>query len=99
MIQITPIGQALAPSFDHPIEMLEACHDKVRHFTHQLAQLPAHLDQFGITDATIQTIHGILRYFDVAAPLHHADEEQNLFLIFVPDGEEPPALVKGYKAP
>lgn len=79
MIQITPIGQALAPSFDHPIEMLEACHDKVRYFTHQLAQLPAHLDQFGITDATIQTIHGILRYFDVAAPLHHADEEQNLF--------------------
>lgn len=74
-----PKTQTLAPSFEEPIEMLEACHDKIRFFCHQLFSLPEILKANGVNDGVRNTIDQIMRYFDVAAPLHHADEEQNVF--------------------
>lgn len=74
-----PNAFKLAPSFDEPIEMLEACHDKVRHFCHQLSFLPQQLRATGVNAQIRSSIEQIMRYFDIAAPLHHADEEENLF--------------------
>jgi hemerythrin-like domain-containing protein len=80
-----PALHALAPTIDDPIELLLACHDKVRRFAGLCLRLRDHLaeaDQQASTQADSQAqeaAQSILRYFDVAAPLHHEDEERDLF--------------------
>ena len=70
---------ALAPDFGTPLAMLTACHDKVRHFAALSLKLAAHIEAKGCDDEAREPASNILRYFDVAAPLHHADEEEDLF--------------------
>lgn len=72
-------ASAAAPSFDEPLDMLYACHDKVRRFCDQLDALPAYIAEHGRNQAVINTITGIVRYFDLAGPAHHQDEEDELF--------------------
>lgn len=67
------------PSFEQPLEMLVACHDKVRHFARLALRLAEHVAQNGADAEAGQAAASILRYFDHAAPLHHADEEADLF--------------------
>lgn len=74
---ITP--QTAAPSWDEPIEMLLACHGKVRKFCHQLTLLPDYLTHNGLDQSALTSIHQILTYFNKAAPLHHEDEELDFF--------------------
>lgn len=67
------------PGFDDPLAMLHACHERVRHFAGLGLKLSAHLAAHG-NDAMAREAAGkILRYFNVAAPLHHQDEEEDLF--------------------
>lgn len=76
------------PSFDEPLEMLVACHDKIRQFCTQLERLPTYIAEHGVNDAVRTTIDGVVRYFDQAGPAHHLDEEEELFPILlarVPD--------------
>ena len=68
-----------APSWDEPIEMLFACHGKVKKFCGQLRQLPDYLDKNGVNTIAKEAIVQIKTYFDKAAPLHHEDEEQDFF--------------------
>lgn len=70
---------AAAPSFDAPLEMLNACHDKVRHFCVQLDALPDYIQLHGHSQAVVNSIAGIVRYFEIAGPAHHQDEEDELF--------------------
>ena len=70
-----------APSFDEPLEMLLACHGRVRDFCRQLDALPAYLADHGLDQAARNSIAGIVRYFDIAGPAHHQDEEDELFPI------------------
>lgn len=70
---------ASAPTWDEPIEMLLACHGKVRKFCHQLTLLPDFLAQNGVNQAACTAIEQIRRYFSQAAPLHHEDEEIDFF--------------------
>ena len=67
------------PGMDSPIEMLTACHQKVRHFARLSSQLAVYLDNKGADAMAQETARNILRYFDIAGPLHHQDEEQDLF--------------------
>lgn len=84
---------AAAPSFDAPLEMLHACHDKVRHFCQQLDALPAYIAANGNSPAVGNTIAGIVRYFEVAGPAHHQDEEDELFpLIMARQPEAAPKI-------
>ncbi|MDB5815973.1 MAG: hypothetical protein JWN23_3090 [Rhodocyclales bacterium] len=68
-----------SPSFEDPVSMLLACHDKVRHFARLSTRLGAHVGHRGADAEAAQAAASILRYFDMAAPLHHADEETDLF--------------------
>lgn len=68
-----------APSFDDPLALLCACHDKVRHFSGLALRLSEHVRQHGRDGQARRAAADILRYFEQAAPLHHADEEQDLF--------------------
>lgn len=74
-----PLLQPVAPSIDDPIELLQACHDKVRRFAGLTLRLRAHLAERGPDDQAQEAARSILRYFDMAAPLHHDDEDLDLF--------------------
>lgn len=73
------LGSTHAPSFDDPIAMLLACHDKMRRFCSELTLLPPYLAKHGWNQTAQNSVQRIQRYFDTAAPLHHLDEEVDLF--------------------
>lgn len=66
-------------TWDEPIEMLYACHGRVKQFCRQLQLLPDYLLQHGCNQAVKNDVQQILNYFNQAAPLHHDDEEQDFF--------------------
>ena len=72
-------AQAFA-SWDEPIEMLYACHSKVKSFCRQLQLLPDYLAEHGVNQAVKNDVQQIIHYFNQAAPLHHDDEEKDFFL-------------------
>lgn len=69
----------MAPSIDDPIDLLLACHDKVRRFTTLSLRLRDHVEREGADAQAADAAQSILRYFDMAAPLHHDDEDLDLF--------------------
>jgi hemerythrin-like domain-containing protein len=71
--------QPVAPSIDDPIALLLACHDKVRHFAGLTLRLRDHMVTHGPDQQAQEAARAILRYFRIAAPLHHDDEERDLF--------------------
>ncbi|MEX4783062.1 hemerythrin domain-containing protein [Haemophilus influenzae] len=66
-------------TWNEPIEMLYACHSKVKRFCRQLSILPDYLEKHGYTQAVLNDVEQILTYFNRAAPLHHDDEESDFF--------------------
>ena len=56
-----------------------ACHDKVRRFAGLTVRLRDHLASKGVDGQAKEAANAILRYFNIAAPLHHDDEEVDLF--------------------
>jgi pyridoxamine 5'-phosphate oxidase len=67
-----------APDFDQPIAVLKHCHERIRKQLRTLQNLLEHLPTFGANLDAEQGAKAILRYFNQAAPNHHADEEQDL---------------------
>lgn len=68
-----------AAGFEVPLEMLAACHGRIEAQLATLRRLLAHLPQHGADRAAREAAAAVMRYFDLAAPLHHADEEDDLF--------------------
>jgi hemerythrin-like domain-containing protein len=75
----TLISAEPAPSFDHPLEMLHACHGKILRQCETLQKLAAHLTSNGCDQQARQAAQDILRYFDTAGQFHHQDEEEDVF--------------------
>ncbi|WP_410500026.1 hemerythrin domain-containing protein [Chitinibacter sp. S2-10] len=71
-------------TFETPVAMLIACHDRVRHYAALTETLVSHVAKNGADAAAIAGASAILRYFDVAAPLHHQDEDEDLFPAMLP---------------
>lgn len=76
---IIPGFHAPAVGFEDPHGMLNACHERVQRSLDLLGRLVTHFDQHGASDATQSAARDVLRYFNLAAPLHHQDEELHLF--------------------
>lgn len=74
-----PGFSAPAVGFEQPFAMLEACHERVQRTLGLLGRLRAHVRAQGVDDDARQAARDVLRYFDVAAPLHHQDEELHVF--------------------
>jgi hemerythrin-like domain-containing protein len=70
---------APAVGFEQPFEMLEACHERVNRTLDLLRRLMAHIDTNGHDTSSRSAAADVLRYFDIAAPLHHEDEEIHVF--------------------
>lgn len=66
-------------NFDDPIAMLLECHDRVRASLDLLLKINVYLKANGWNTHTARAAADVLRYFDVAAPLHHQDEELHVF--------------------
>lgn len=67
-----------AVGFDQPFEMLAACHDRVRRSLDLLQRLQAHVLAQGLDAQARDAAADVLRYFDLAAPAHHEDEERHV---------------------
>jgi len=78
MISFTTAEENL-PSFDNPLEMLHACHEKILRQCDTLRKLALHLTNNGCDQQVRQAAQNILRYFDTAGQFHHQDEEEDLF--------------------
>ena len=69
-----------AASFAEPFAMLDACHDRMLRSLQLLERLCLHVKQQGAVDEqAARAAQDVLRYFDIAAPLHHQDEELHVF--------------------
>ena len=69
-----------AASFDEPFAMLDACHERMLRSLQLLQRLCRHVQQLGAVDEqAARAAQDVLRYFDIAAPLHHQDEELHVF--------------------
>lgn len=65
--------------FDAPFEMLSACHERVQRSLALLQRLQAHLGVHGADAQARDAARDVMRYFDIAAPAHHDDEERHVF--------------------
>jgi hemerythrin-like domain-containing protein len=74
-----PPSDAIAPDFQHPLALLRACHERMERFATLAVRIGDHLDAAGTpATAAAGSAGRVLRYFDQAAPQHHADEETDL---------------------
>lgn len=74
-----PGFSAPAVGFEQPFAMLAACHERVVRTLALLSRLRAHVRQHGADAEARHAARDVLRYFDIAAPLHHQDEELHVF--------------------
>lgn len=72
-------------SYEQPFELLTACHQRVERSLALLLRLCEHLRSHGADAAARDAARDVLRYFDIAAPLHHQDEELHVFPALVED--------------
>ncbi|MGV3571167.1 MAG: hemerythrin domain-containing protein [Ramlibacter sp.] len=80
------MNRSPSPTFAQPFDMLTACHDRLQRTLALLERLRAHLPQHGADEQAQQAARDVMRYFDVASPQHHHDEELHVF---------PPLLANG----
>lgn len=74
-----PGHSAPAAGFEAPFEMLATCHDRVERMLALQVKLQQHLLEKGCDEPARQAARDVMRYFDLAAPLHHQDEELHVF--------------------
>ena len=85
---------SIAAGFEAPLEMLLACHDRIRSRCSTLLRLASHVATNGADDEAINAARGVIRYFDSSAPHYHEDEERDLFpaLLEALSGSDPVCL-------
>jgi hemerythrin-like domain-containing protein len=74
-----PGHAAPAAGFDQPLQMLSACHQRAGKQIGTLRRLLEHLPAHGADAQARDAAQAVMRYFDIAARDHHADEEEDLF--------------------
>ena len=67
------------PSFDEPLDMLAACHERIEAQLATLERLAPHLETHGCDAEAKAAAQAVLRYFDTSGRLHHEDEDEDLF--------------------
>jgi hemerythrin-like domain-containing protein len=96
--QDQPFPGFSAPSvgLDQPFEMLSACHERVQRTLRLLEKVVTHVQAHGSDAKVVDAAADVLRYFDLAAPRHHEDEELHVFplLLQQKDGALTKAVVR-----
>lgn len=73
--------------FEAPFEMLAACHERVERSLGLLERLGEHLQRHGADAQAQGAARDVLRYFDLAAPHHHEDEERHVLPVLRAAGQ------------
>jgi hemerythrin-like domain-containing protein len=68
-----------APTFDEPLEMLAACHERIEAQLCTLEKLVEHVSGKGADPAAREAAAQVMRYFDTAGEDHHRDEDEDMF--------------------
>ncbi|MDH5538843.1 MAG: hemerythrin domain-containing protein [Rhizobacter sp.] len=87
MPTLLPGATGLAAGYDQPFEMLEACHARVQRSLNLLRRLVDHLRDHTADAMSADAALDVLRYFDLAAPAHHEDEERHVFPLLEASGK------------
>ena len=83
-----PFPTVPAVGFDAPYELLSACHERVERSLQLLLRLQHHLEGRDHGDETSrEAARDVLRYFDIAAPHHHDDEERHVLPLLRQHGQ------------
>lgn len=75
-----------AAGFDQPFEMLTACHERVQRSLGLLGRIVEHIDTHGHDAQSRVACADVQRYFDLAGPHHHEDEERHVFPVLRASG-------------
>ncbi|RPH46316.1 MAG: hemerythrin domain-containing protein [Burkholderiales bacterium] len=67
------------PEFDDPFAILQACHGRIERMLRTLERLGPHVAARGMDGEAREAVARVRRYFELAGPDHHADEECDLF--------------------
>lgn len=81
------LHNAPAVGFEQPFEMLEACHERVRRSLDLLERLIVYVDRQGHDTQSRSAARDVMRYYDLAAPHHHEDEERHVFPRLLASGD------------
>lgn len=73
---------------DEPFEMLIACHERVQRMLDLLDRARMHALTKGCDADLNSAFTDVMRYFDLAAPQHHLDEELHVFPIVLANGNQ-----------
>ena len=76
-----------AAGLDEPFAMLHACHERIERTLGLLGRLVAHIATNGVDEQARQAALDVQRYFDVAAPQHHLDEERHVLPALLASGD------------
>lgn len=71
--------QEIGAGFEHPFDMLAACHERMERTLALLDRLVTHVEAEGSDLQARDAARDVLRYFDIAGPAHHEDEERHVF--------------------
>lgn len=82
-----PLFGSPAVGFEQPFAMLQACHERVARSLDLLQRLLDHLEQSGCDEQARSAAHDVWRYFELAAPAHHADEERHVLPLLRASGD------------
>lgn len=82
-----PGFSAPAAGIEAPFDLLQACHEKVLRMSDLLERLVAHVAAHGPDASARSAAVDVLRYFDLAAPKHHEDEELHVFPALLTQGD------------
>lgn len=85
--KLLPCSPETSAGFESPFDLLQACHDKVLRMSELLERLMAYIDERGHDANSRSAAADVLRYFDLAAPQHHEDEERHVFPVLLAQGD------------
>jgi hemerythrin-like domain-containing protein len=74
-----PLFPSPTADFDHPIEIVDDCHGRIRRHCSLVRKLAAHVHLKGVDIEARDVASLLLCFFDTAAANHHRDEEDDLF--------------------
>jgi hemerythrin-like domain-containing protein len=92
-IALSRLAPGPSASFEQPFEMLQACHERVERMLALMSRLREHVRSHGADEAARQAARDVMRYFDLAAPQHHLDEERHVFPVLLQHADEPTQAV------
>lgn len=75
---VQALHDAAQASFAQPMAMLLACHERVGRMLHLLERLDGHVRVHGADAQSASAARDVMRYFDLAGPAHHEDEERHI---------------------